>query len=57
MDPVTIAALVLGLEKAIAGVIQIILNAGLSPDDKQAYINRIVAAQQNVPEPKVGLDE
>jgi hypothetical protein len=57
VDPVTIAALVLGLEKAIAGVIQIILNAGLSPDDKQAYINRIVAAQQNVPEPKVGLDE
>ena len=57
MDPLTIAALVLGLEKAIAGVIQIILNAGLSPDEKQAYINRIVAAQQNVPEPKVGLDE
>jgi len=57
VDPVTIAALVLGLEKAIAGVIQIILNAGLSPDEKQAYINRIVAAQQNVPEPKVGLDE
>jgi len=57
VDPVTIAALVLGLEQAIAGVIQVIQNAGLSPDEKQAYIARIVAAQQNVPEPKVGLDE
>lgn len=57
MDPVTIAALVLGLEQAIAGILQIIQNAGLSPDEKQAYIARIVAAQQNVPEPKVGLDE
>jgi len=54
MDPATIAALVLGLEQAIAGIYQIINNAGLSPDDTQAYIARIVAAQSDVPEPKEG---
>jgi hypothetical protein len=54
LDPVTIAALILGLEQAIAGVYQIVQNAGLSPDDTQAYIDRIMAAQASVPEPKVG---
>ena len=55
MDPNTIAALVLGLEQAIFGIYQIIQNAGLSQDDQNAYIARIVAAQSSVPEPKVGL--
>ena len=44
MDPVTIIALVTGLEQAIAGIYQIIQNAGLSADDAQVYIARIAAA-------------
>jgi cation transport ATPase len=54
MDPVTIAALVLGAEQAIAGIIKIVQNAGLSADDTQTYIDRITAAAAAVPEPKVG---
>ena len=54
MNTETITALVIGLEQAIAGVYQIIVNAGLSPDETQDYISRIVAAQASVPEPKVG---
>jgi hypothetical protein len=54
MNPETIAALVLGLEQAIAGVYQIVNNAGQSADDTAAYIARIAAAQAAVPDPKVG---
>ena len=54
MEAATIAALVLGLEQAIAGVYQIVQNAGLSPDETQSYIDRIMKAQASVPEPKVG---
>ena len=54
MDPATIAALVLGLEQAVAGIYQIIQNSGLSADEKSVYINRIIKAQTSVPEPKVG---
>jgi hypothetical protein len=54
MNPAEIAALVLAAEQFIAGLYQVINTAGLSPDDTQAYIARIVAAQANVPEPKVG---
>jgi hypothetical protein len=54
MDPVTIGALVLGLEQAITGIYQIVRNAGLSQDEAEAYIARIKAAQAAVPEPKEG---
>jgi hypothetical protein len=54
MTAAEIAALVLGLEQVIAGTYQIILNAGLSKDEADAYIARIVAAQAAVPDPKVG---
>ena len=54
MDPVTIAALVLAVEQLIAGTYKIIETAGLSPDDAQAYIARIAAAQSAVPTPTVG---
>lgn len=56
MDTVTIAALVLALEQTIAGIYNIIANAGLSPDETNDYIARIVAAQSKVPEPCEGLD-
>ena len=55
MDPVTIIALVTGLEQLIVTVLKIVNDSGLSADEKQAYIARIIAAQNSVPEPKVGL--
>ena len=54
MNPIIIAELVLSLERMIAGVYQIINNAGLSSDETQSYIARIMAVQQTVPEPLVG---
>jgi hypothetical protein len=54
MNPETIAALALGVEQMIADFYKVTLNAGLSADDTQAYIARIVAAAAAVPEPKVG---
>jgi hypothetical protein len=54
MSPEVIAQLILALEQLIAGVYAIIQNAGLSADETNAYIARIVAAQAAVPDPKEG---
>jgi hypothetical protein len=54
MNTETIIALALGVEQMIAAFYKIVLNAGLSPDETQAYIARIVAASAAVPDPKVG---
>jgi len=54
MDPITIIALVTAVEQLIASTYKVINEAGLSKDDTDAYIARIVNAQNSVPEPKVG---